>query len=231
MKGNHNRIMPVLFELKDLMISGITAQLNLQLKPGMTVFLVTASDEERDLLLQTLLGEQIPVSGSVLFAEQNLHSIDRNDLLKIRREIGTVAARTNLISNLKLWENITLPCIYHNGSLAPETTDQVMRLLEVAGLHQNIWALPGHLSAAERIMTAFIRAVITAPKLLLLAACLDDLPDLQQKSFLHILAQVQSKNDAPALLFITTGMFQLLQLQPDVTIDLRQNPALVTRRS
>lgn len=223
--------MPVLFELKDLVIHGITEQLNLQLKPGMTTFLITSGDEERDLLFQTLLGEQPPAYGSVLFEEQSLHGIYRNDLLKIRRAIGTVAARTNLISNLKVWENITLPLMYHHGSVAPEAADQAMQLLEEAGLRDTIWALPGHLCAADRIMTAFIRAVISAPKLLIIAACLDDLPGLQQKNFLRMAAQVQNRINAPGALFITTGVVQLPQLQPDITIDLRQTPALVTRRS
>jgi ABC-type ATPase involved in cell division len=164
-----------------------------------------------------------------MFDEQCLHSIDRNELLKIRRSIGTVAATSNLISNLKVWENITLPLLYHTGSLAPEAADQAMQLLNETGLVEQIWVLPGYLSAAERIMITFIRAAISSPRLLIVAACLDDLPGLQRKTFLQMAARLQSKNDAPAALFITTEPMQLPGLLPDITIDLRQNPARITR--
>lgn len=223
--------MTVLFELKDLTIPGLAEQLNLQLETGMTAFLITSDDQESDLLFRILLGEQMPESGAVMFEGQCLHGIDRNELLKIRRTIGTVAARTNLISNLKVWENVTLPQMYHNGSLTAEAADQAMQLLEEAGLLQNIWALPGHLSAAERIMAACIRAVISAPKLLIVAAYLDDLTGLQRKTFLRMLTGLQNSNAAPAALFITADPIQLPQLQPDITVDLRQHPALVTRKS
>jgi len=222
--------MPVLFDLKDLVFPGIAEQLNLQLETGMTAFLITSDDQESDLLFQILLGEQMPESGAVMFEDQNLHGVDRTQLLKIRRAIGTVATRTSLISNLKVWENVTLPLTYHNGSLADEASDQAMQLLEEAGLLQDIWTLPGHLSAAEQIMTACIRAVISAPKLLIVAACLDDLTGLQRKTFLHMATSLQNSNDAPAVLFITADPIQLPQLQPDITVDLRQNPALITRR-
>ncbi len=223
--------MPVLFEVKDLVIPGIPERLNLQLDQGMTVFLITSGDRESELVFRTLLGEQIPESGTVMFEEQCLHCIDRHERLKIRQVVATVTATTNLISNLKVWENITLPLMYHNGSLAPESTDQALQLLEEAGLLENIWSLPGHLSAADRIMVSFIRAVISAPRFLVVAASLENLPSLQQHIFLRIAANVQSNINAPATLFITTEMIQLPGLQPDMIIDLRQSPALIMRKS
>ncbi len=222
--------MPVLYELKDLVIQGVTEQLNLQLEPGACVVLITAGDQESTLLFDTLLGEAMPDAGSVLFEEQCLHTIDRSELMKIRRAIAAVAPGANLISNLKVWENITLHLMYHNGSVSPAATELALQLLEEADLLQNQWSLPGHLSAAERILIAFIRAAVSEPRLVLYAACLDDLPGRQRERFLKMATRLLKRSDAPAALFITTGSLQLTELQPALTIDLRQNPALVMRR-
>ncbi len=231
MKGLRQEIMPVLFELKDLVVPGISEMVNLRLEQGMIAFMITSGDQESELLFQTLLGFQTPASGAVICKGQCLHSAGRHDLLKLRRSIGTVSARTNLISNLKVWENVTLPILYHNGTLSAEKAELATRLLEDAGLLQEIWTLPGHLASEERLMIAFIRAVLSEPELLIVTVCLDELSGRQRTTFLRMAARLQNSNDAPAVLYITTGTGLLPQMQPDTTIDLRQNPALMTRRS
>jgi len=223
--------MPMIFELKNIMISRIAEDLSLQLEQGMTAFLKISGEQEARSLVQVLIGEVLPDSGSLLLDKIDLAQLGREALFKVRHSVGVISAQTNLISNLKVWENITLPLLYHYGTVPSEAADQAMHLLEELGLQKSIWTLPGHLSRVERIMVTFVRSVIISPRLLIYAACLDDLPGQQRETFLQLVVQIQNQRNAPAALFLTAGNLQLPAFQPDFLCDLRQNPAQVTRLS
>ncbi len=44
---------------------------------------------------------------------QKLKELTRDKVLELRKKIGIVFKTGGLISNLKAWENLTLPAIYH----------------------------------------------------------------------------------------------------------------------
>lgn len=223
--------MPSLLDLRDLTISGIVSNLNLSLSQGQVALCRTNGEQETKQVLRTVIGESIPESGSVEIDGQPLYQLDRDQLFKIRKEVATVTAQAGLISNLKVWENITLPLLYHHGSIPEEAAEKALQLLEKLGYKGNIWALPGHLSYAERIMVAFVRAVLSSPRLIVYAECLDDLPRQHREVLLNQTIALQDQPDAPAALFIITGDIQLPLLEPDITCDLRYNPPQITRQT
>lgn len=223
--------MSVFIELRDLTVSGVVDHLNLSLKQGEIALLKTSGEQETKQLLKVVIGETMPESGSVLLDDQELELLDREHLLRIRKTVATVTAQAGLISNLKVWENITLPLLYHHGAIPEEAAEKALQLLEKLGYKGNIWALPGHLSYTERIMAAFVRAVISSPRLIVYAECFDDLPNQQRKQLLQQAIELQNQPDAPAALFIITGDIQLPLLEPDITCDLRHHPPQITRQT
>jgi len=223
--------MSSLLELRDLTIPGIVNNLNLSLSQGQVALCRTNGEQETKQFLRTVIGESAPSSGSVTIDDQSLYQLDRDQLFKIRRTIGTVTAQAGLISNLKVWENITLPLLYHHGAIPEEAAEKALQLLEKLGYKGNIWALPGHLSYTERIMAAFVRAAVSSPRLIVYAECLDDLPNQQRTQLLQQAIELQDQPDAPAALFIITGEIQLPLLEPDITCDLRHNPPQITRQT
>lgn len=78
-------------------------------------------------------------------------------------------------------------------------------------------------------MTAFVRAAISSPRLMVYAECLDDLPRQHREVLLNQAIALQDQPEAPAAVFIITGDIQLPQLVPDITCDLRYNPPQITR--
>ncbi len=224
--------MPSLLELRDLTISGIVSNLNLSLSQGQVALCRTNGEQETKQVLRTVIGESIPESGSVEIDGQPLYGLlDRDQLFKIRKEVATVTAQAGLISNLKVWENITLPLLYHQGIVPDEAAERGLQLLEKLGYKGNIWALPGHLSYAERVMTAFVRAALSSPRLIVYAECLDDLPRQHRDALLDQAIALQGQPEAPAALFIITGDIQLPLLVPDIACDLRYNPPQITRQT
>ncbi len=220
--------MPPLLELKDLTLNGLVEHLNLELESGMFAQICAAGEHDRDLMVKLITGELHPQSGSLIFGEQSLQELNREQLLKLRCEIAVIEARPVLISNLKVWENITLPLIYHGGSVSAETATMATGMLEKLGYRGNIWALPGHLKPAEKIMTAFVRAVVSSPRLIIYA-CLDELAPNYREAMLNQIFELHNKSDAPVALLITATELQQGLLKPDIICNLKNNPPTIKR--
>ncbi len=91
--------------------------------------------------------------------------------------IGWVAENGGLISNLRIWENVTLPLWYHNGYEAVETEHRVVRWLGMLGLERDSFekfmaAQPYSVEIWQRKMAGLLRALLQNPPVLVVDAAL-----------------------------------------------------------
>lgn len=214
----------------DLSLEGLTTGLNLDLEPGMTALFTLSGDQEVRTLTLALSGEQVPSQGSICFNGTSFAELTRNQLHQVRRSIGIVSASGGLISNLKLWENITLPLLFHGGTITDEARQAIYSHLERLELSSNLWTLPGHLSPSERRMVAFIRAAVNRPLCMIYAGCFDNLPSHERQMLLDNALRFHGDNPTVVSVFLTSATKALEQLEPDLHCNLRQNPALITRK-
>lgn len=215
----------------DLSLEGLTTGLNLELEPGMTALFTLSGDQEIRTLAQTLIGAQMPQQGAVHFSGASLTDMTRVQLHQVRRSIGMVPAGGGLISNLKLWENITLPLLFHQGTIPDEARRTIYDHLDLFGLSDHLWTLPGHLTSPERRMAAFIRAAANKPSCMIYAGCFDNLPGRERQLLLDTALRFHTEHPAVVSLFLTSATKTLEHLEPDLHCNLRQNPALITRKA
>lgn len=93
--------------------------------------------------------------------------------------VGWVAANGGLISNLKIWENVTLPHWYHVRRDPVETEQNVTRWLGALGLEQDAFAefmaaLPYSIEPWQRKLAGLLRALVQMPRVLVVDAELFD---------------------------------------------------------
>lgn len=204
---------------------------SLDIAQGEITLVRVDNEQNACLLLQTIIGEHPPAAGDVQLHGHNLATFGREELLRLRSTLAVVSPQVGLIANLKLWENIMLPLLYHQGEVLTTATDQATQLLDRLGYRGNIWALPGHLTPIERIITSFIRAAVAAPALVIYTGCLPELSTFQRSTLLQEIATLHSRPDSPAALFIVTGDEQPEGLQADHQCDLRSHQSTATRVS
>jgi phospholipid/cholesterol/gamma-HCH transport system ATP-binding protein len=118
------------------------------------------------------------------------HAIIRSTALRhavIERLVDTalaaiVPANGGLIGNLKLWENLVLPAEYHRDG-APRYREQKERAAALyaefgvsgAGFETLCTTLPDHLGRFERRLSAFVRAMLTEPRIMVYDSLFDGL--------------------------------------------------------
>jgi len=103
----------------------------------------------------------------VLLGTDVVGELPEAERLRLLSRVGYVAADGGLISSLNAWENISLPVAYHAPARMAGVLAQVRALLdELGGVDDLLGKLPENMTLYEKRLTAFVRALLESPELL-----------------------------------------------------------------
>lgn len=214
-----------LITLDAVELSTLSQRISVSVNAGEQALICTSSDSQTSELLQVICGEQLPQHGRVVLFDTDTATIGRTQLLTLRRSCGFVTPAGDLIANLKLWENITLPLLYTYGTITHAQTGEIESLLTDFDYRGNLMALPAHLNLFERRMAAFVRAAVSPVQLIVYAGCLDGLSTEQRLRFIDRIRTLhRAKPDLGALWIGTTLSTSEIGMATTTTINLHQNP-------
>ncbi|MDD5328666.1 MAG: hypothetical protein PHX38_01570 [Sulfuricella sp.] len=191
-----------------LQFSGVTGEgiagLSFALAAGETRVLRLASEAEKIEAIDLALGEQAPAAGSVMLHGRPLEQSEPG-------RIGWIPAHGGLISNLKTWENVTLPLWFHGKRLPSGTDAALARWLTALGLDNQAWAdfmarPPAQLKPLERKLAGLLRGLVQAPSLLVVDAGLfDGVDETTVRSWTAALEEFARSGEARAVLAVSHG--------------------------
>ena len=142
----------------------ILHDLSLELNAGSSLAIVGSSGSGKSTLLGLLAGLDLPSSGNVILAGNDLSSLDEDQRAKIRGEhVGFVFQSFQLLDSLNALENVMLPLELEGRKDARECA---RALLERVGLAQRLTHLPRQLSGGEQQRVAIARAFAAEPAVL-----------------------------------------------------------------
>ena len=138
---------------------------NLTIEDGEFVSIIGPSGSGKSTLLNMLGALDIPDSGVINVAGQDLSS--SKNLNEFRAEkIGFIFQLHNLIPNISVRENVEIP-MYTQGMSSSEMKNRALKLLEDVGLGDKADILPSKLSGGERQRVAIARALANEPSIIL----------------------------------------------------------------
>ncbi|MFP4010947.1 MAG: ABC transporter ATP-binding protein [Spirochaetaceae bacterium] len=147
----------------------VWSDLNLTLPPVKTTLVMGPSGSGKSALLKVCAGLIPPDAGTVHLLGRNPATIGKAEERELRRLCGFVFQDGALWQNLTVFQNLALPLDYHERTAGPaETEDRVRRLAEAFGMQRRLHLRPAALSAGERKMVSFLRALCLDPQLLFL---------------------------------------------------------------
>jgi len=143
----------------------ILRDISFALGAGQTVAIVGASGSGKSTLLGILAGLDIPSSGTVQLAGQDLFALDEDQRAALRaRHVGFVFQSFQLMLNLTALENVMLPLELAGVS---DARAQATVMLQRVGLGERLQHRPKVLSGGEQQRVALARAFVVQPDLLL----------------------------------------------------------------
>ena len=136
--------------------------INLKVEKNDFYSVIGASGSGKSTLLHTAGGLIHPDSGNVSFKGMEIYQTERKNLDQYRKKnVGFVFQQFHLMPFLTVYENIRLAC--HNATQIAG----IDRYLEKCSMTEQKNKYPSELSVGEKQRTAFIRAIISEPEVLL----------------------------------------------------------------
>lgn len=129
------------------------------------IAIIGKSGSGKSTLLHMIGGLDIPTAGKVFVGGRDLGEMDREQLAVFRRRnIGFVFQNYNLVPDLNVYENITLPVELDGTPVDREFVDEILKLLN---LEEKREAMPNTLSGGQQQRVATARAIASKPAIIL----------------------------------------------------------------
>lgn len=174
---------------------------SLEVPQGRTVAIVGRSGSGKSTLLHLAAGIDVPTSGSVLVAGQDLAAMTDRERTHLRRSsIGLVFQFFHLLPHLTVLENVSLPSLIAGDSRA--TAPRAMALLERVALADRAGDPVQQLSGGEQQRVAICRALLRRPRLLLADEPTGNLDDAGGANVMQLMLGL-ARDEGSAVVFVT----------------------------
>lgn len=142
----------------------IIESLDLNVEEGTSIAIVGASGSGKSTLLALLAGLDVPSSGQIKLAGDDITSMDEEGRAQVRaKSVGFVFQSFQLLPGLSALENVMLPLELHGVA---DAGGRAKTYLERVGLSHRINHYPKQLSGGEQQRVAIARAFASEPKVL-----------------------------------------------------------------
>ena len=150
--------------------------INLKIPNGQVVALIGPSGAGKSTFIRTINRLVEPTSGKVYFANEknDITSLNKSKLRKIRRQIGMIFQEFALVERLSVMENVLSGRLGYVGfwnsffrKFPQKDIEEAFRLLQRIGLEHMLDKRADELSGGQRQRVGIARALIQNPMLLL----------------------------------------------------------------
>ena len=160
-----------LIEIRDLHFAygrrPVLRGIDLDIPRGKVVAILGASGSGKTTLLQLIGGSLKPARGDITVCGFKVKELSREELYRMRRQMGVMFQKGGLFSDLTVKENVAFPIREHTRLPEPIIHDLVMLKLHAVGLRGAQRLMPGELSGGMARRVALARAIALDPPLII----------------------------------------------------------------
>ena len=171
---------------------------SLQVERGEYIAIVGKSGSGKTTLLNMIGGLDIPDSGNILFDGTDIVKLsNKNTAILRRQKIGVIYQFYNLIPELNIVENITLPTELDGGEIDKKWLAEILKIVGLNGREQSY---PNTLSGGQQQRVAIARALFNKPLLILADEPTGNLDGKNSAEVLHLLKTMNEEHKITVLI-------------------------------
>lgn len=172
--------------------------LSVEVKNGEFIAIVGRSGSGKTTLLNMIAGLDFPDSGSIILEKTDITKLsDKQSAVLRRRKIGVIYQFYNLIPELNVIENITLPTELDGGTIDNEWLSEILCSIGLRGREQ---AFPASLSGGQQQRVAIARALFNRPSLILADEPTGNLDNENSADIMRLLKNMNEKHGITVLI-------------------------------
>ena len=190
--------------------------INLSIQDGEIFGIIGLSGAGKSTLVRCINLLERPTSGSVIIDGQDITTLPRPELLKMRRSISMIFQGFNLLEQRSVLRNVTFPLEIAGVKKQP-AKEKAMELLKVVGLEEKAAAYPSQLSGGQKQRVAIARALASDPHYLLCDEATSALDPNTTRSILELLRSI-NKTLGVTIIVITHEMKVIDQICDRVAV-------------
>ena len=176
----------------------ILDDINFSLTQGESLAIVGPSGAGKSTLLGLLAGLDVPTSGEIFLAGQEITQMDEEQRAQVRSQlVGFVFQTFQLLPSLNALENVALPLELRGEKTAEK---QAMEYLQRVGLGERLKHYPRTLSGGEQQRVAIARAFACKPKILFADEPTGNLDSVTGNKISDLLFEINQESDATLVL-------------------------------
>jgi D-methionine transport system ATP-binding protein len=166
--------------------------LDLTINSGEIFGIIGLSGAGKSTLLRLINLLEVPSSGLVTVAGQDLLALSKAQLREARTHMGMIFQHFNLLASRNVFDNIALPLRLAHWS-EDKIVARVDELLALIGLTDKKAAYPSQLSGGQKQRVAIARALALSPKILLCDEATSALDPHTTHTILQLLQEINQK--------------------------------------
>ena len=138
-----------------------------EVQKGECLGLIGGSGTGKSVLLRSLIGLEVPDSGTIEIHDFNVTTLKENQMIELRKKVAYVFQEGALFDSMTVYENLAYPLREHTRLSEEEMSEAIYKKLKKFNLEGNAKIFPAHLSGGMQKRVGLARAIILNPEIIL----------------------------------------------------------------